>query len=82
MERTRPKKAEVAPGIWADARRAVFLEALRTLVIADLHWGYAASHRAGGNLLPDWGDGEIEARLSSLIEDYAARDDLGGRLPS
>lgn len=40
------------------------------LVIADLHWGYAASHRARGNLLPLWGDGEIEARLHGLLATY------------
>lgn len=40
------------------------------LVVADLHWGYAVSHRAQGNLLPLWGDEEIAARLRSLLADY------------
>jgi metallophosphoesterase superfamily enzyme len=45
-------------------------------VVADLHWGYAASHRARGNLLPVWGDEEIETRLTSLVRDYAPREML------
>lgn len=65
-----PVSAEVRPGIWLDARRAVFLETERLLVFADLHWGYAASHRARGNLLPCWGDDEIERSLEELLRDY------------
>jgi uncharacterized protein len=61
---------EIQPGIWLDSRLAVWFSAERLLVIADLHWGYVASHRARGNLLPWWGDDEIEARLRSLIETY------------
>jgi metallophosphoesterase superfamily enzyme len=68
------KNAEVAPGIWADGRRAVFIEPLRALVVADLHWGYVTTHRAGGNLLPAWGDAEIAERLGSLIADYGPRE--------
>jgi putative SbcD/Mre11-related phosphoesterase len=63
-------RAEVRPGVWLDARCALWLAAERLLVIADLHWGYAASHRARGNLLPLWGDEEIAARLESLLADY------------
>jgi metallophosphoesterase superfamily enzyme len=63
-------RTEVLPGIWLDSRLAVWLAATRVLVVADLHWGYAASHRAQGNLLPYWGDDEIARRLSSLIADY------------
>ena len=54
-----------------DGRRALWLAEPRLLVVADLHWGYVSSHRAQGNLLPEWGDAEIEARLACLIEDYA-----------
>lgn len=64
-------RAEVEPGIWLDARRALWLEPARTLIVADLHWGYAASHRAAGNLLPPWGDDEIADTLDRLIADYA-----------
>lgn len=65
-----PVRAEIQPGLWLDSRLAVWLAAPRLLVMADLHWGYAASHRARGNLLPVWGDDEIEARLRSLQADY------------
>ena len=65
-----PVRTEIQPGIWLDSRLALWLPAGRLLVVADLHWGYAASHRARGNLLPWWGDDEIEHRLSGLIGDY------------
>src|SRR5215218_8471646 len=65
-----PVRTEIQPGIWLDSRLAVWLAAERVLVVADLHWGYAASHRARGNLLPWWGDEEIEQRLDLLIRDY------------
>lgn len=61
----------IAPGLLFDARLALLLEATRTLVVADLHWGYAESHRAAGNLLPAWGDDQIEAGLRALLRDYA-----------
>ncbi|HEY3756569.1 MAG TPA: hypothetical protein VGL42_10510 [Opitutaceae bacterium] len=66
-----PPRAEILPEVWLDARLALWLPEVRLLVAADLHWGYAASHRAHGNLLPVWGDGEIAARLDGLIRDYA-----------
>jgi uncharacterized protein len=65
-----PLRTEVQPGIWLDARLALWLAPERLLVVADIHWGYAASHRARGNLLPCWGDDEIEQRLRALIADY------------
>lgn len=61
----------IAPGLLFDARLALFLEATRSLVVADLHWGYAASHRATGNLFPSWGDDQLEATLRALVADYA-----------
>ncbi len=63
-------RAEIRPGVWLDARRALWLAPERLLVIADLHWGYAASHHARGNLLPAWGDDELEQRLLALVADY------------
>jgi uncharacterized protein len=63
-------RTEVQDGVWLDARLAVWFAAERLLVVADLHWGYAASHRARGNLLPWWGDDQIEARLRTLVSDY------------
>jgi metallophosphoesterase superfamily enzyme len=64
-------RAEILPDVWLDARLALWLPEVRLLVAADLHWGYAASHRAQGNLLPLWGDGEIGARLDALVREYA-----------
>lgn len=66
-----PPRLEIRPGVWLDGRLALWLESLRVLVVADIHWGYAASHRAQGNLLPVWGDDEIAARLHALLRDYA-----------
>jgi metallophosphoesterase superfamily enzyme len=68
--RVAPPRAEIRRGVWLDARLAVWLADLRLLVVADPHWGYAASHRARGNLLPWWGDDEIARRLAALIADY------------
>ena len=70
MANSRPPSTEIRADVWLDARRALWLAASRLLVVADLHWGYAASHRATGNLLPKWGDGDIAARLGSLLRDY------------
>jgi metallophosphoesterase superfamily enzyme len=64
-------RAEIRLGLWLDSRLALWIAAERLLVVADLHWGYSASHRARGNLLPLWGDEEIEQRLRALIADYA-----------
>ena len=63
-------RTEVQPGVWLDSRLALWLSNERLLVVADLHWGYVASHRARGNLLPWWGDEEIEMRLNALLADY------------
>lgn len=73
---TTAHRVEIQPGIWADSRLAVWFAAERLLAVADLHWGYAASHRARGNLLPLWGDDEIERRLESLIRDFAPAEML------
>ncbi len=64
-------RLEIRPDAWLDARLALWLARSRTLVVADLHWGYATSHRARGNLLPIWGDEEIASRLNALIADYS-----------
>jgi metallophosphoesterase superfamily enzyme len=63
--------AEIEPGRWLSADRALYLAAERTLVIADIHWGYAYSHRRVGNLLPMWGNEEIAHRLRRLLLRYA-----------
>jgi len=65
-----PPRLEILPDLWLDARLALWLAASRTLVMADLHWGFAESHRIRGNLLPAWGDAEIAHRLRSLVTEY------------
>ena len=70
MATSKPLRTEVLPGLWIDSRRALFIAPLRTLVVADIHWGFAATHRLAGNLLPLWGDQEIARTLTSLISDY------------
>ncbi len=76
MAASPPPRTQIQPDLWLDARHALWLAMPRLLVVADLHWGYAATHRAQGNLLPDWGDPEIAARLDSLIADYQPREIL------
>jgi metallophosphoesterase superfamily enzyme len=70
MAATRSPSTEIRADVWLDARRALWLASAGILVVADVHWGYVASHRARGNLLPEWGDDEIAARLRSLLKDY------------
>jgi metallophosphoesterase superfamily enzyme len=62
---------EVRPGWRLSGERSLYLAAERTLVLADIHWGYADSHRRIGNLLPRWGDAEIALRVQRLLEHYA-----------
>lgn len=69
-----PPRCEVHPGVWLDARKGVFFEALGLLVVSDLHWGYAESHRRQGNLVPLWGDDDIEQRLNELLADLRPRE--------
>ena len=63
--------AEIQPGWFLSADRALYFAAERTLAIADIHWGYAFSHRRVGNLLPMWGNDEIALRLRRVIRRYA-----------
>lgn len=70
MPAQRPPRLQIRPDVWLDGRLALWLAAPRALVVSDLHWGYAESHRSHGNLLPAWGDAEIATRLRSLIADY------------
>jgi uncharacterized protein len=61
---------EIEPGWWLSSGRALFLQAEKTLVVADIHWGYAESHRRVGNLLPLWGNAETAERLRRLLDFY------------
>ena len=61
---------EIRPGLHLSSGLALFVDALRALVVADVHWGYAASQRHAGRLLPEWGDEAIQARLQALLAHY------------
>lgn len=66
-------RLELRPGVWLDARRAVYLEKEATLAIADPHLGYAWAQRAAGNLVPLGAGDEWAAALTGLIDEYAPR---------
>jgi putative SbcD/Mre11-related phosphoesterase len=67
-------RLELEPGVWLDARHAVWLEEWRTLIVADLHLGYAWAHRAEGQLLPvDTRENSTE-RLLHLLARYPAEE--------
>lgn len=74
MATSKPSRTEISPGVWIDSRRALFIEELNAVIVADLHWGFAAAHRVAGNLLPMWGDQEIARLLSTLRADYQPRE--------
>jgi putative SbcD/Mre11-related phosphoesterase len=61
---------QIQPGWWLSGDRTLYLEEERVLVIADIHWGYAHSHRVIGNLLPLWGNDAIAERLRCLVNHY------------
>ena len=63
-------EVEIRPGWRLSAERSLYLARERTLVIADIHWGYADSHRRAGNLLPLWGNEALGRRLRRLLEHY------------
>lgn len=70
MNRT---QLELEPGLVLDARRALWLAAERTLVVSDLHLGYAWTHRHAGQLLPLAPDDTL-ARLDALVSEYAPEE--------
>ena len=61
---------EVRPGWRLSSERSLYFDRERTLVVADIHWGYADSHRRIGNLLPLWGNEELDRRLCRLVAHY------------
>lgn len=69
MHRTRH---ELSPGIFLDARRAVWFERQKALAVADLHLGYAWAQRSRGSLLPLSAPEETIAQLLELVRDYGA----------
>lgn len=64
------ERRELGPGLWADARRAVWLEAHRALLVADMHLGQLGIERQRGALVPVVPDDTLE-RLESLRATYA-----------
>jgi uncharacterized protein len=63
-------RLEIAPGFWADARRALWIEEYGWLAVADLHLGYAWAHRAAGQMLPVSASLESIHRLLELQREY------------
>jgi putative SbcD/Mre11-related phosphoesterase len=64
---------EIRPGLRLSAERSLYFDREHTLVVADIHWGYAHSHRQIGNLLPLWGNEEIGRRLNRIINHYSPK---------
>lgn len=60
----------VSPALTADTRRALWLSEYQTLVVADLHIGYAWSHRSKGQMLPVSKQEDTVDRLIALQSDY------------
>ena len=71
MDRAR---LELAPGLWLDARRVVWMEEPQALLVADLHLGYAWAHRQRGNLMPISTAEDTLDRLQALATEYAPRE--------
>ncbi len=72
--RRSPAAHELRPGVWLDARRAVWLAREQTLGVADLHLGYAWAHRHAGQLLPLSAPETAVDRLLELVEEYQPRE--------
>ncbi|HUS36200.1 MAG TPA: metallophosphoesterase [Verrucomicrobiae bacterium] len=72
-ETTQPPKLqslEYLLGVVFDARRAVYFREHRLLAVADLHLGYAWTHRAQGQLMPVAPKDNVLDRLKTLVTDY------------
>jgi putative SbcD/Mre11-related phosphoesterase len=61
---------EFLPGILFDSRRALYFREHRLLAVADLHLGYAWSHRAQGQMLPVAAGDDALQRLKELVAEY------------
>ena len=59
--------------LWLLAERAIYWPKERTLLIADLHLGKAASFRAAGIPIPHGTTTESLARLTACINEYSPR---------
>ena len=67
MDKTR---LQIEPGLWLDARRAIWFEELSILAVADLHIGYNWAHRHGGQMLPLHPPDNTVSRLKELCDFY------------
>ena len=72
---------EIRPGWRVSSERSLYIEREKVLVIADIHWGYADSHRRKGNLLPLWGDKELSQRLGRLLDHYQPSRMIWSKMP-
>lgn len=61
---------EVLPGVRASKDYALYLEAPRALVVADLHLGYEGALRQQGVSLPRFQKRHIQERLEALLDRY------------
>ena len=68
----KPESIVLSPAITVDSRLAAWVKAERTLIVADLHLGYAWAHRSGGQLMPLSRPATVVDRLRALIKDYNA----------
>ena len=66
-------RLEVAPGLWLDYRRAIYLEGEELLCVADLHLGYTWAHRYQGQMLPVNTPERLLERLLELCDAYHPR---------
>jgi DNA ligase-associated metallophosphoesterase len=64
------RSLEFLLGIVFDSRRAVYFRDERLLAVADLHLGYAWTHRAQGQLMPVASKDNALDRLRALLSDY------------
>ena len=63
-------RLQIEPGIWLDARRAIWFQQLSILAVADLHIGYNWAHRHGGQMLPLHQPDDTIGRLKALCDFY------------
>lgn len=68
-----PQRAEIARGLWLDARGVAWLAAERILIAADVHLAYAWVQRRRGALLPLDPDNDAAIQLAAVARDYDPR---------
>ena len=69
----KPESILLSPDIRVDARLAAWVASERTLIVADLHLGYAWAHRGSGQMMPLSRPANTADRLRTLIRDYDAQ---------